>query len=140
VWAAHPSHAYAVGPGGTIVTWNGTTWSAATSPTSAQLNAVSGTSASNVWAVGNGGVIVHWDGSSWSTVTSGTSNDLTGVWARSAGEVYAVGAGATVLRYDGTAWAPVATQGSTSASYTGVAGSASGSALITGTWTLRGSR
>ena len=143
VWAADASHAYAVGVGGTIVAWDGSAWSLATSPTSNPLNAVSGTSATDVWAVGNGGTIVHWNGSAWSTVTSGTTTNLTGVWARSPGEVYAVGDGSstgTVLRYDGTAWEPVAVLSAASSFsyYTGVAGSPSGSALITGNWTLRG--
>jgi hypothetical protein len=138
VWAATDSFAVAVGGGGAILVFDSSAWTAPTSPTSQQLNAVSGTSASDVWAVGNAGTIVHWDGSNWSTVTSGTSNNLTGVWARSASEVYAVGAGGTVLRYDGSAWAPMAVLSASGQSYSGISGSSSGFALVTGSWMLRG--
>ncbi|MGH7735573.1 MAG: hypothetical protein ACREOE_18240, partial [Gemmatimonadales bacterium] len=137
IWAANDSFAVAVGGGGAILVFDSSAWTAPASPTTDQLNAVSGTSPTDVWAVGNAGTIIHWNGSSWSVVTSGTSNDLTGVWARGASEVYAVGASGTVLRYDGSTWAPMAVLSATGQSYSGISGVASGFALVTGTWMLR---
>ena len=139
VWATSGAAA-AVGASGTIVMWNGSSWSKPSSPTGQQLNAVSGTSSTDIWAVGNAGVIVHWNGVAWGTVSSGTGNALTGVWARSPGEVYAVGQGGTVLRYDGASWQPVSILGIPGQNYTGIAGAASGVALITGPTMVRGTR
>ena len=71
------SDGWAVGEGGTIVRWDGSSWSTVTpSPTDYGLVSVDMVSASDGWAVGWAGMIHRWDGSSWSTVTSPTGYDL----------------------------------------------------------------
>jgi len=88
--------------------WNGTTWTAATSPTpmfaSQFATAITAISAHNVWAVGeqftdgNRTLAAHWDGTSWAIVptpnlsSAGTpQNQLTGVSAAGPDEVWASG-------------------------------------------------
>jgi hypothetical protein len=88
--------------------WNGSTWTAATSPTplkSAQFaNAITAISPDNVWAVGTDEtresqtLSAHWDGTAWSIVPTpnlthagNAQNMLTGVSADGAGNVWASG-------------------------------------------------
>ena len=68
VWGAAPNDVWAVGDGGAISHWNGTTWSqiqTGTFPYYPFLNKVHGSSAADVWVVGlssdgkNTGVILH---------------------------------------------------------------------------------
>jgi hypothetical protein len=91
VWAAGPTDAWAVGADGTVVHWDGTTWSLSASSTAAYLDAVWGTSASDVWAVGASGTIIHWDGGHWSSVPSGTSVDLSDLSGSGPDDVWTVG-------------------------------------------------
>lgn len=140
VWAPNDTFAVAVGQAGDIGMLQGGSWSAASSPTSFALRAVSGTSASDAWAVGDAGTIVHYDGTSWSTVSSGTGQNLLGVWAASPTEAYAVGVNNTVLMYNGTSWSPVSVQSSATGSYNAISGVPGGQALIAGTRILRGTR
>jgi len=76
VWGRSGSDVFAVGDDGTILHYNGTSWSSMDSGTSEHLNGVWGHSGSDVFAVGNGGAILHYDGTSWSYMFSGTSEDL----------------------------------------------------------------
>jgi hypothetical protein len=119
-----------------IEAWNGTTWSAATSPDASSfantLNGVSCVDTSNCWSAGwyNDGttqqnLLVRWNGSSWSLASSAASNDnaptenrnfLEGVTCLSADYCWAVGAWALsggtdqtlIDRWDGTSWTVVA--------------------------------
>jgi hypothetical protein len=111
--------------------WNGTTWTAAASPTplgSAQFaNGITAISPDNVWAVGTdetGGsatLSAHWNGTAWSIVPTpdithagNAQNMLTGVSSDSAGDVWASGLADNVngqnlrvpyvLHWTGTQW------------------------------------
>jgi photosystem II stability/assembly factor-like uncharacterized protein len=69
----------AVGAAGTIITFNGTTWTARTSGTTAQLNSVMFSTRDNLWyAAGNGGVLLYSpDAITWTAVqNSGTASIL----------------------------------------------------------------
>ncbi len=58
-------NAWAVGDGGTIVMWDGSSWSTVNSPTTMNLYSVVFTEAANGWAVGGSGdkgVILHYNG------------------------------------------------------------------------------
>jgi hypothetical protein len=92
-----------------ILHWNGTKWSAVTSPdpstVSNTLYGVTAVSADNVWAAGSyipdattllsSTMILHWNGKKWSRVASpnvaDASNTLYGVDAHSAASAWAVG-------------------------------------------------
>ena len=110
VWGSSGSDVFAVGDSGTIVHYNGSTWSLMDSSITNPINGlrgVWGSSASDVFAVGHGGTIVHFNGSTWSSMTSGTVRDLTSIWGSSSSDVFAVGYG-TILHYNGIAWSSMA--------------------------------
>jgi hypothetical protein len=60
VWGSAETNMYAVGANGTILFWNGTSWSAVTSQTTNTLRAVWGTGSNNIYAVGDSGTILHY--------------------------------------------------------------------------------
>ncbi|MCG2796169.1 MAG: hypothetical protein L6427_09965, partial [Actinomycetia bacterium] len=61
VSAAAANRVWAVGANGTVLLFDGTSWSVQESPTTVQLNGVSAFDSSNIWAVGNGGTILFAD-------------------------------------------------------------------------------
>jgi hypothetical protein len=70
IWGASDHDVWAVGQAGTILHFDGTTWTRATSGTTMDLYAVRGTGSADVWASGAHGTIVHWNGSVWTTMTT----------------------------------------------------------------------
>jgi hypothetical protein len=136
------THCWAVGETGAspqqtrIEAWNGTAWSAATSPDANSsdnlLNSVSCVDTTHCWAAGfyiNGpalqNLLVQWNGSSWSVASAAASNDntpstnnnrLEGVTCLNANDCWAVGdwelAGGHPYKtlidwWNGTSWALV---------------------------------
>ena len=94
----------AVGDRGTVLAWNGSTWSFEDTPTRERLLDVAGT-AGDLFAVGESGTILHRDaGGSWTAMTSGIEATLRAVVVIAANDVVASGDGALVLHFDGTAW------------------------------------
>jgi hypothetical protein len=101
-WATAANDVWAVGDGGTILHWDGASW------TSRRITNVNETfwsiwasGPSDVWLGGDGNGY-HWNGSSWTQTgpyrafsISGTSSS--NVWA-------AVDRGTGVMRFDGTTW------------------------------------
>jgi hypothetical protein len=99
VWGTSATNIYAVGAGGRILNFNGTSWSAMNSPTRARLSRVTGSSAKDVWAAGDT-VLLHFDGTDWKTITSSVGPGprapyyqspqtfQTALWAASAREIY----------------------------------------------------
>lgn len=123
VWGAGANDVWAVGEAGTILHWDGASWSPSASGTTVALRDVWGSGSDDVWAVG-AGVLLHWDGKAWVTVVAelapaftSASLDVQRVWGTSATDVWAV-CGATyppvpdvpngaILHWDGKAWALV---------------------------------
>ncbi len=105
---------WAVGDGGIIIYWDGSTWTAVTSPTVTNLNDVTCGSTSDCQAVGDNGTIVRYTAGSWSTVSSPTGRNLNGVFMFDtngdgvADDGWAVGdrtgGNFTFLRWNGTTW------------------------------------
>jgi hypothetical protein len=83
-------------------------WTIVPSGTTANLNAVWGSSGTDVFAVGDSGTILHYDGTSWTAMASGTSNKLNGVWGSSGSNIFAVGDSGTILFYNGGTWSQLA--------------------------------
>lgn len=110
LYAADATHVFAVGDG--IRQFDGTTWTAMTSPSTQYLHAVSGTSATDVWAVGANGTILHYDGTSWTVKSSGTTARLRAVHARSATDVWIAGYG-VVMGGNGTSFSSRSVSGGT---------------------------
>jgi photosystem II stability/assembly factor-like uncharacterized protein len=122
VWGTSASAVYAVGAGGTILYYNGTSWSSpfTTKPSGSAyvtLYGVWGTGGTDwaggdrVYAVGynnhdHEGVIWYYDGGSeWHNMNCGSSRALYGAWGSAQDNIYAVGeatnTAGTLLQYDG---------------------------------------
>jgi hypothetical protein len=98
-----------VGEFGTILHYDGTTWTQqANVPTPQSLNGIWGNGPADIFVVGDFGTILHFDGAAWTPQPSGTTEHLVGVYGGSGSDVYAVGFNGTVLHYDGSAWQPEA--------------------------------
>jgi photosystem II stability/assembly factor-like uncharacterized protein len=85
--------------GGTILHWDGISWSQAISPVSQRLNSITMLSANESRVVGDSGTILHWDGNTWSQVSSPVTQTLKSVTMISANEGWAVGLEGTILHY-----------------------------------------
>lgn len=59
LWASADNNVYAVGDGGTILQFDGTTWTRMNSNSTTNLRAVWGSSATNIYAVGDSGTVLH---------------------------------------------------------------------------------
>lgn len=102
--------AWAVGTGGTIIEYNGTSWRQigmadflGVKPPTATLYAVSHAQDGTIMAVGAGGVTVRrGTDATWSSVPSGVTVNLNGVAATSATDALAVGDNGTVLHWNGS--------------------------------------
>jgi len=104
VWADSANSVYAVGDGGKILYYNGSTGIEMATDVPQRLESVWGSSESNIFAVGWGGIILRYDGTVWKKMESGIFTSLRGIWGSSANDIFAVGDYGTVLHYDGTAW------------------------------------
>lgn len=97
---------WVVGSGGTILKWDGESWSLQNSAVSSDLYAVHFINRDNGYAVGAKGTILHWDGLVWSSQISDTTNtnDLLAVGFINENNGYAVGAIGTILFWNGQNW------------------------------------
>jgi hypothetical protein len=103
---------------GTVLHWNGTTWSVTTLGDDLPSLAVGGSGPADVWAVGSfpggSGAIGHWNGVSWSeeeVLPPGQnpvkSVAVQSVWASARDDVWAAGTaadGPALLHWNGAAW------------------------------------
>jgi len=105
---------WVVGNGGTIIHWDGSTWSEVESSTTEDLWGVWGASPDDLWAVGGSGfpeataTLLRYDGASWSTVELPPLERpgvkaLFKVWGTGPSDVFIVGQRGTLLRWDGSA-------------------------------------
>jgi len=114
-WAIDASDVLAVGEAGTILFYDGTSWSFRAGGTTNALYAMG----PGVVAVGAGGTILRYNPATdaWSPQASGTTNALYGVTRTPPGGTFVVvGAVGTILHYDGTSWIPQ-TSGTTATLY-----------------------
>jgi len=107
IWGSSSTDVFAVGSSGTILHYDGTSWTSMSNATTERLWSVWGSSSTDVLAVGDSGTILHYDGTSWSSMSSGTTTSLLGVWGSSSTDVFAVGSSGTILHYNGTSWIPM---------------------------------
>ena len=117
LWGTSDADLFIIGDKGTILHFNGSTWTKAT-PTSQNLNDIGGNSAGTVFAVGNS----YWDtsawkatilkstdaGASWSQADITTDRHLLGVWADASAAI-AVGSFGAMLQNTGSSdWPSIA--------------------------------
>ncbi len=112
------------GPGGgfltgTILRWDGSTWSWFGTLPDIVLTSVSMVSSNDGWAVGWychfvdiahqtwDSVILHWNGSNWNVTSSPTNAALYSVAMLSATDGWAVGEVGTILHWNGSSWSLV---------------------------------
>ncbi len=104
-----------VGNAGTVLHWDGQTWTKETTPTTQDLWGVWGAAPDDLWAVGGDGqkagqaTLLHFDGAAWSAVTLPAMQkpnvfQLLKVWGTGPDNVYAVGQRGEVLHWTGTDW------------------------------------
>ena len=103
VWGAGASDAFAVGPRGTLLQFDGSAWKELETNTFKDLRGVGGSSKTDVYVVGDSGTVLHHDGLAWLAQKNSNTYDLYGVWSDGAGVAVAVGASGAILRYDTTA-------------------------------------
>ena len=105
-WSPDGVNFYFAGDGGTILHYDGDSFTVMDTPTGCALYGISGTSASDIWAVGGAyygftstqesrSVILHYDGSQWTKQTPPTDSFgqyhvFTDVWCDGSGAVWAV--------------------------------------------------
>ena len=68
IWGTDANNLYAVGDNGTIINWNGSSWSTMSSGTDYRLEAIWGWNTSNIYAGGVEGTVLYFDGSSWEPI------------------------------------------------------------------------
>jgi len=95
---------WAVGTGGSIYRYDGTTWSNYPSPTSEQLGSVTTTSNSEAWAVGGDGIILHFSAGQWLTATSPVTGYLTTVRFAAPTDGWTMGYNGAAAHWDGNSW------------------------------------
>ncbi len=85
----------AVGDNGTVLTFDGTSWTAEewddeATWTNDDFHAVWAHSSSKIWVGGEGGRNIHWDGTEWKDQSTPGGNDVRGMWGVSDQNVWAV--------------------------------------------------
>lgn len=106
---------FAVGNGGTVLHFDGHTWTREPTPTDENLWGVWGARPDALWAVGGSGragseaTLLHRDGTGWQRVTPPelerpNVRALFKVWGSGEDDVYAVGQRGVVLHWDGSHW------------------------------------
>ena len=109
IWGTGPADLWAAGDKGTILHFDGKTWSPSPSGTEENLTGVTGTGPANVYISGEKGAILHWDGTVWRQVSNDADTTLVNIWASGPDDVWAVGIdngddGGYMRRWNGTKW------------------------------------
>lgn len=108
IWGARTQQVFAVGVGGQVLRYDGTSWSPVALAVLQDLYAISGCSDSDVWAVGALGTILHYDGSAWNVVVSseiGQARNLIAVHCTTDGALWVLRADGRAFRRSGSGWA-----------------------------------
>jgi hypothetical protein len=115
IWGTSPNNVYAAGENGTLLHYDGKTWTKMETGTPSYLSVVWGSSENDVFVVGiqarNQGIILHYDGINWSTLNISVPS-LNAIWGTSSSDIFAVGSEpntditnrGVILHYDGKTW------------------------------------
>jgi hypothetical protein len=115
-WSTSSTSVWAVGEGGLIAHYDGSTWTKPTGIPYGDFYAIAGTSDADVW-IGGKGSLYHFDGSSWTRVESGlgTYETISTIQVLGSNDIWIAGESKMLRHFDGTTW--TAFQGTTE-SYT----------------------
>lgn len=133
VWGTSSSNVFAVGSFGTIMRYDGSSWTAMPSGTTKDLLGIWGSSGNDVFVVGTDATVLHYNGSAWSQMSTGSSCsycDLVDVWGSSGSDVFAVSSGGKIIHYDGSSWTEMVT--GTSNALNGVWGTSGSDVFVVG--------
>jgi hypothetical protein len=104
IWGTSASDVWAVGGRGTVLHYDGSSWSDVSPGTIVEdLLSIHGTGVDDIWVAGKVGVAAHWDGQRWSTIDTALTEDILGVYAPSAGDAWIVSVSGP-RRWDGAAF------------------------------------
>ncbi|HKG91138.1 MAG TPA: hypothetical protein VKA84_04580 [Gemmatimonadaceae bacterium] len=92
VWGTSPSNVFVAGDAGTLLRWDGTSWTAISTGTNITLSTIWGSGPTDVYASGAGGVAVHWTGGATATRET-IGSGVTAIAGTGPGTVVAVGSG-----------------------------------------------
>ncbi len=97
---------WAVGTGGAIAHFDGSSWAMRNSFTGVTLSSVWAASPTTAWAVGAGGTTLRLQAGVWNLIAqpTGAGTSFTRVWGSSANDVWAVGSGNKLIRSSGSTW------------------------------------
>jgi hypothetical protein len=100
-----PTDGWAVGSGGDIMHFDGTSWTNYTTPTTSNLWSIDMVNANEGWAGGISGLMLHYQNGTWTRIQPNpTTFTIEAIHMLSASEGWAVGYNGTILRYNGSAW------------------------------------
>ena len=110
VWGSSATNVFTVGANGTVLHFNGSTWSHMASGVAWPLHAVWGSGPSDVYAGGHEGLL-HYDGSAWTSTN--VIQDVTSLWGSGPNDVFAAtGEGGmytgNLMHYNGVTWTSLA--------------------------------
>jgi hypothetical protein len=105
VWGAAADDVWVVGELGTLLHWDGVSWSRENAGTNVRLFTVSGCSADDVWIVGGfgNGVVLHLEGGEWADVSPLYAPPINGVFC-GPGVVWVVGMQGYAARRTDDGW------------------------------------
>ena len=107
-----PNEVWAVGTGGSIVHYDGTTWSLSPSGTRQDLTGISASSATNIWVSGGqNGLVLRGNGTTWTPVPTGNNSPSNAVYTASPTAVIVGNNTSNLLHYNGTTWTSFASGG-----------------------------
>ena len=106
VFMLSASNIWAVGSGGAILRWEGSTWKTVTSPTNSWLQSVYMSNETDGWAVGQS-TIIHWNGTFWEVVPSPAVENLYDIFMANLNEGWAVANAGQTIYWNGTTWTAV---------------------------------
>ena len=105
LWGFPDGSFYAVGEAGTILRYDGSSFSLADTPTRGDLHGIWAGGPADVFAAGFGGILIHYDGLKWSVIHTPTQSDFYAVWASSPADVFLADGGGSVWNYTNGSWA-----------------------------------
>lgn len=111
LWANSANDIWGVGASGTVVHYDGTSWTKVTGVgTTKDLIGVWASSPTDVWAVGAAGYITHYNGSTWASSSNGAVYTLNGIYGLGPNNIWTVGSNdilggrPEVWRWNGSSW------------------------------------
>ena len=104
-WGSSPKDVWAAGEAGTLIHYDGTSWSGIVGVVPGTLFALWGSGPKDIWAAGDG-ALLRFDGEAWRAAPPLVPGALRSLVGRNSDDVWAVGDKAA-QHFDGRGWTPV---------------------------------